>query len=190
MLAAMRNAERDRIGVLFVCLGNICRSPLAEAVFREQVRRAGLLDRFDIDSAGTSNYHEGESPDPRTVETAGERGVRVDHAARQVRPDDLRRFDYILAMDRENLHKLERVVGRAAGGSRFGESADGRPDVRLLREFDRAAGEDREVPDPYFGGPRGFHSVHEMIERACAGLLEHIRLRHGLGTQESGPRVS
>lgn len=155
----------DRIGVLFVCLGNICRSPLAEAVFRALVERAGLADRFDIDSAGTSSYHTGEAPDPRTVDVAKRHGMRVDHVARQVTARDLDRFDYVLAMDRENLRKLE----RATGGHR------GRAEVRLLRSFDPEAGEDLEVPDPYFGGPRGFEEVHAMVERACRGLLDHIR---------------
>jgi protein-tyrosine phosphatase len=155
----------DRIGVLFVCLGNICRSPLAETVFRALVERAGLADRFDIDSAGTSSYHTGEAPDPRTVDVAKRHGMRVDHVARQVTARDLDRFDYVLAMDRENLRKLE----RATGGHR------GRAEVRLLRSFDPEAGEDLEVPDPYFGGPRGFEEVHAMVERACRSLLDHIR---------------
>lgn len=155
----------DRIGVLFVCLGNICRSPLAEAVFRALGEQAGLADRFDIDSAGTSNYHTGEAPDARTVEVARRHGMRVDHVARQVTARDLDRFDYVLAMDRENLRKLERATGGHAG----------RAEVQLLRSFDREAGDDLEVPDPYFGGPRGFEEVHAMIERACRGLLDHIR---------------
>lgn len=155
----------ERIGVLFVCLGNICRSPLAEAVFRALAERDGLADRFDIDSAGTSNYHTGEAPDPRTVDVANRHGMRVEHVARQVTARDLDRFDYVLAMDRENVRKLERATGGHTG----------RAEVRLLRSFDAEAGEDLEVPDPYFGGPRGFEEVHAMVERACRGLLDHIR---------------
>lgn len=154
----------QRIGVLFVCLGNICRSPLAEAVFRDLVEREGLTDRFVIDSAGTSDYHTGDPPDPRTTELARRRGLVVDHAAKQIRPDDLDRFDYVLAMDSRNLRKIERLIGERHR----------RAEVRLLRLFDAAARDDPEVPDPYFGGPRGFEDVHDMIERACAGLLEHI----------------
>lgn len=163
--------ERDgRIGVLFVCLGNICRSPLAEAVFRALVAREGLQDRFRIDSAGTSNYHEGESPDPRTVQVARNRGVEVGHSARQVRPDDFDTFDYVLAMDRENLRRLERVRERNGGGA----------EPRLLRSFDGDADAHAEVPDPYFGGDGGFEKVQDMVERACEGLLAHVREAHGI----------
>ena len=160
----------DRIGVLFVCLGNICRSPLAEAVFRSEVEAAGLSDRFHIDSAGTSDYHIGDSPDPRTVQTAAARGVRVEHAARQVSARDFDRFDYILAMDGANLGRVERLAGRAGQDTVTG----------LLRAFDPASDDDAEVPDPYYGGPRGFEDVHDLVEAACRGLLEHIRAEHEL----------
>jgi protein-tyrosine phosphatase len=158
------------IGVLFVCLGNICRSPLAEGVFRHIVEEAGLADRFDIDSAGTSAYHAGDAPDERTVAVARRRGLALDHAARQVLQEDLQRFDYVLVMDTANRSKVERLAEQAAG----------RAEVRLLRAFDAEAGEDLDVPDPYFGGPDGFEDVHDMVERACRGLLEHIRTEHGL----------
>jgi protein-tyrosine phosphatase len=160
----------SRIGVLFVCLGNICRSPLAEGVFRDLVEREGVADRFDIDSAGTSGYHEGDSPDPRTVAVASRRGVRLEHSARQMRESDLGRFEYILVMDAANLAKVERLAEQA------------RPDaeIMLLRSFDPEAGHDLEVPDPYFGGASGFEDVHEMVERACRGLLEHIRSEYAL----------
>ncbi|MGH7577989.1 MAG: low molecular weight protein-tyrosine-phosphatase [Longimicrobiales bacterium] len=163
--AAPATPER-RIGVLFVCLGNICRSPLAEGVFRELIRRARLAERFHIASAGTSDYHTGESPDRRTAEVAQRRGIVLDHAAAQIRPQDLDRFDYVLAMDRQNLSRIQRLAGGRPHRAR----------VALLRTFedDVGAGE-LEVPDPYFGGPRGFEDVHDMVERACTGLLEHIR---------------
>src|SRR5687768_9621915 len=160
----------DRIGVLFVCLGNICRSPLAEGVFRELVRQDGVSERFDIDSAGTTDYHAGESPDGRTAEVARRRGVRLAHAARRIAEPDFDRFDYIVVMDTNNLAKVQRLAARA------------RPDteVHLLRAFGPAAGEYVAVPDPYFGGPRGFEDVHDMIERACRSLLDHIRSEHAL----------
>lgn len=159
----------DRIGVLFVCLGNICRSPVAEAVFRQTVEAAGLADRFDIDSAGTTAYHAGDSPDERSAATAARRGLTLDHAARQVTEADLERFDFVIAMDRSNLGKLEAIAERVSGSV----------SLHLLRSFDESASED-EVPDPYFGGPGGFDDVHDMIERACEGLLSHIRERHDL----------
>ena len=160
----------DRIGVLFVCLGNICRSPLAEGVFRDVVTEAGLADRFDIDSAGTSDYHTGDSPDPRTVSEAGRRGLVLEHAARQIRTEDLKRFEYVIAMDASNLGKIERLA----------QSVPREAELHLLRSFDPDARDDLEVPDPYFGGPDGFADVHDMVERACHGLLDHIRERHAL----------
>ena len=159
-----------RIGVLFVCLGNICRSPLAEAVFREEVRKAGLADRFDIDSAGTSNYHIGDQPDPRTVRTAAARGVRLDHRARQLEPSDFHRFDYVIAMDRSNLARIRRL---ADGDSHAAETA-------LMRTWDPEAEDGAEVPDPYYGGDRGFEDVQDIVERAARGLLEHIVAEHDL----------
>jgi protein-tyrosine phosphatase len=159
----------DRIGVLFVCLGNICRSPLAEGVLRDLVEAAGLADRFRIDSAGTSGYHDGEGPDPRTVEIARARGVVLDHVSRRVRPIDFEIFDYMIAMDGDNLRKLQRLD----------LETDGEAEIALLRSFEEG-GDGLHVPDPYFGGPRGFEDVHDMVERACRGLLEHIVDRHDL----------
>ena len=159
-----------KIRVLFVCLGNICRSPLAEGVFRKVVEEAGLAERFEIDSAGTSDYHRGEPPDPRTVEVAARRGLKLEHAARQVTMSDLESFDYVIAMDASNLGKIERLARQQRG----------RAEVHLLRAFDPEAGDDLEVPDPYFGGADGFENVHEMVERASEGLLEHIRAQHAV----------
>jgi protein-tyrosine phosphatase len=158
-----------RLKVLFVCLGNICRSPLAEGVFRHVVQQAGLSDRFEIDSAGTSSYHIGDPPDPRTTSVARQRGVELTGAARQFQRTDLQTFDYILAMDEQNLANIKRLV-----------SAPPRARVQLLREFDELASADRNVPDPYYGGPRGFEDVQDIVERSCAALLQHIRAEHGL----------
>lgn len=160
----------DRIGVLFVCLGNICRSPLAEGVFRAHVERAGLRDRFDIDSAGTSDYHIGDAPDPRTVRTAASRGVHLEHAARQLAPHDFERFDYVLAMDGANLRRIERMAEGSGAATVTG----------LLRAFDPDAEETAEVPDPYYGGPRGFEDVHDLVDAACRGLLKHLIAEHDL----------
>jgi protein-tyrosine phosphatase len=161
---------QERIGVLFVCLGNICRSPLAEGVFRRLVEAEGLGDRFDIDSAGTSDYHLGASPDPRTIEEARRRGLVLEHAARQLTSHDLDRFHYVIAMDAGNLGRIERIARQYRG----------RAELHLLRAFDEDARDDLEVPDPYFGGPDGFADVHDMVERASAGLLEHIRSQYAL----------
>lgn len=160
----------DTISVLFVCLGNICRSPLAEAVFRQVVKESGLEPRFRIDSAGTSGYHDGDPPDRRTTEVAGRRGVEVAGVSRRIAPQDVATFDYLVVMDEENRRAVERLV----------ESSPATSEVRLFREFDGEADGDTEVPDPYFGGPDGFENVHELVERSARGLLEHLIERHGL----------
>lgn len=163
----------NSISVLFVCLGNICRSPLAEAVFRQTVTEAGLADRFHIDSAGTSGYHDGEPPDARTREVAARRGVNVSGRSRRITGADVHGFDYLVAMDADNLAEVRALVDRT------GVDGDG-PDVHLLREFDPEAGDDLEVPDPYFGGPSGFDNVHDLVERSARGLLRHLARRHDL----------
>ena len=160
----------DRIGVLFVCLGNICRSPLAKALFRAAVNDAGLEDRFDIDSAGTSGYHDGEGADPRTLETARQRGVEIDHISRKIHATDFDRFDYILVMDEDNLRNVERLRERVGSEK----------EVRLLRSYDPESTEAEGVPDPYYSGASGFAEVHDIVERSCAALLESIRAERGL----------
>lgn len=158
------------VRVLFVCLGNICRSPLAEATFRHLVREAGLEQRFHVDSAGTSSYHEGQAPDARAAEIARRHGLALSGRARPITADDIRRVDYAIVMDAENLRDVRRL---ADGVRRDAE-------VHLLREFDAEADVELEVPDPYFGGPRGFEQVQAIIERSCRGLLEHIRAERAL----------
>lgn len=153
------------VRVLFVCMGNICRSPLAEGVFRELVTRHGLEERIEIDSAGIGSWHIGELADPRTRAVAQQRGLELTSRARQVRPDDLDEFDLVVVMDEDNLRAIERL--RA--------TLPPRAEVRRLREFDPATDSDLDVPDPYYGGDDGFDLVHDMIERACEGLLEHVR---------------
>ena len=168
-LTLVNDGTWEPIRVLFVCLGNICRSPLAEAVFRHLVDERGWTERFDIDSAGTSGWHRGAPPDARSTETARRRGIEVVGASRKVVAADLRRFHYVIAMDEENLDALRELQASAGGTAQ----------VRRLREFEpRAASLD--VPDPYYGGPRGFEDVHDIVERACAGLLAHIAAEHGL----------
>lgn len=160
------------IAVLFVCLGNICRSPLAEGVFRHLLDQEGLADRFRVDSAGTDSWHVGESPDARSVRTAAAHGVSLGGHARQTLPEDFRRFDYIVAMDRSNLADLQR----------FRDGVGGEASLYLLREFDPQGGPGAEVPDPYYGGPNGFEDVFAMVERSCRGLLDHILEEEGMAS--------
>lgn len=158
------------VRVLFICLGNICRSPLAEGVFRSLVEAEGLADRFVVDSAGTSGYHEGERPDPRMRRVAEARGVVLTSRARKVVAADVERFDYLIVMDSSNERDVRALAARV------------RPDatVRRLREFDPEADGDLDVPDPYYGGVDGFERVYDIVERSCLGLLAHLRAAHGV----------
>jgi protein-tyrosine phosphatase len=151
---------------LFVCLGNICRSPLAEGVFRALVEAEGMEDDFEIDSAGTGSWHAGELPDSRSIRVAAAHGIQLEHRARQVARDDLDRFDYVIAMDRDNLEDLERMARAGPVMAR----------LHLLREFEPDADGD-EVPDPYHEGPAGFDHVYGMVRRSCEGLLQTLRTR-------------
>lgn len=152
-----------RTRILFVCMGNICRSPLAEAVFRHLVRDRGVEDHFEIDSAGTSGYHEGDPPDRRSVATARARGIDVAGASRPLTDRDLHEFDYVVVMDAENQSDVDRLRASAGGDAR----------VHRLREWD-PAGRGLDVPDPYYGGTRGFEEVQDIVERSCAALLDHL----------------
>jgi protein-tyrosine phosphatase len=153
------------VRILFVCMGNICRSPTAEGVMRALVREAGLEDRIEIDSAGTGGWHAGEPPDARATEAARRRGVTLAGAARQVAPDDFESFDLLIAMDRENLRGLLAVAPDEQAAAK----------VRLLREFEPGASGDLDVPDPYYGGERGFETVLDRVQAACRGLLGELR---------------
>lgn len=151
--------------VLFVCLGNICRSPTAEGVFRRLLEEHGLDDRVQVDSCGISNWHLGKAPDPRTREAAARRGIDLSTLqARQLADADFHRFDYLLAMDHDNL---------AAMRSRAPQNVAGH--LGLFLDF--AGLEDRAVPDPYYGGGQGFEEVLDLVETASRGLLDDIRGR-------------
>ena len=153
--------------LLFVCMGNICRSPTAEGVMRSLLREQGLEDEIAIDSAGTGGWHVGDPPDVRATAAARKRGIVLDGAARQVRLSDFEEYDLLLAADRENLAHLRALA----------PSEDARAKVRLLREFDphSAGAPDLDVPDPYYGGPDGFEDVLDLVEAACRGLLDEVR---------------
>jgi len=155
------------VRLLFVCMGNICRSPTAEGVMRSLLREQGLEEEIEIDSAGTGGWHAGDPPDARATEAARRRGVTLEGAARQVRASDFEEYDLILAADRENLADLHAIA----------PGAEARAKVRLLREFDPASdgAPDLDVPDPYYGGPDGFEDVLDLVEAACRGLLAEVR---------------
>jgi len=153
-----------KLGVLFVCMGNICRSPTAEGVFRKLIRDEKLEEWFDIDSAGTHAYHVGNPPDERAQKTALVRGIELRHLrARQVTVADFEVFDHILAMDKQNLDTLMFVCPRQHSHK-----------VKLFLEY--ASGlKTVEVPDPYYGGVRGFEEVLDLVEKASKGFLASVR---------------
>jgi protein-tyrosine phosphatase len=157
------------VRILFVCAGNICRSPTAEGVMRRLVADAGLDGAVEVESAGTGGWHAGEPPDARATAAAARRGIALAGAARRVTEADFEHFDLILAMDRENLGELRAIVPGQRAPAKVG----------LLREFDPASagGEDLDVPDPYYGGARGFETVLDLVAAACTGLLDDLRAR-------------
>ncbi len=155
--------RNEKTGILFVCMGNICRSPTAEAVFRKMAEEAGLIERIFIDSAGTHDYHIGSPPDERSMRAARGRGYDMSGLrARQVEAKDFLVFDHVLAMDRNNLAILKRIAGPGLQGK-----------ARLFMEFSRDF-QDSEVPDPYYGGAQGFETVLDRVESASRGLLAQI----------------
>ncbi|XQU07528.1 low molecular weight phosphotyrosine protein phosphatase [Halomonas sp. LY9] len=148
--------------VLFVCLGNICRSPTAEGVFQRSLDRAGLSKRVSIDSCGVGDWHVGKAPDARAQAAALRRGVDISHLrARQLNASDFLEFDYVLGMDRENLAAMQSL-----------KPADSQAKVGLFLAY--AGLPDTDVPDPYYGGEAGFEQVLDMIEQASAGLIEEL----------------
>ncbi|MBQ1096406.1 low molecular weight phosphotyrosine protein phosphatase [Streptomyces sp. b94] len=152
--------------ICFVCTGNICRSPMAEAVFRARVADAGLNGLIEADSAGTGGWHEGEGADPRTMAVLEENGYGLDHTARQFQPSWFSRLDLVVALDAGHLRALRRLAPTERDAAK----------VRLLRCYDPSADRaDLDVPDPYYGGVDGFEKCLEMVEAASSGLLAAVR---------------
>jgi protein-tyrosine phosphatase len=159
----------EKKSILFVCLGNICRSPMAEAIFKHKVRERGLEKSLISDSCGTGNYHIGDQPDPRTIANAKKNKIAIDHCARQLSVDDFDKFDYIMAMDQSNMNNILRLTN----------SADHKGKVALMRDFDPLH-KGAEVPDPYFGGEDGFQNVFEILDRTLDNFIDHVVATHSL----------
>lgn len=156
-----------KTSVLFVCMGNICRSPTAEGVFRHFVAQAGLADQIEIDSAGTHAYHAGEPADRRSSAAAERRGYSLaEIRARRVQDEDFERFDFVVAMDRDNLVILL-------------EQSDAEHHHKISLFLEHASGREDEVPDPYYGGAAGFERVLDLVEEASRGLLETLQKNRG-----------
>lgn len=152
----------SKVNVLFVCLGNICRSPLAEGIFRQRINERGLLGRFEVDSCGTAAYHIGKHPDSRSMANAEKNGVLYDHHARQFQANDFHDFDFILPMDDAN---YEDVVSLRPEGAKA--------EVYKMRHFD-AVEKNSDVPDPYYDGEQGFQEVFDILDRSVDELIDYL----------------
>lgn len=155
------------IKILFVCLGNICRSPLAEAIFNEKLRKEGLNGYFIANSAGTAGYHIGENPDPRTIEIAEKHGIAIDHKGQQFKKDHQKVFDYLVAMDQSNLQNMILAMGQEPNN------------LMLMRDFD-SEGKGKDVPDPWYGGMNGFENVYQILDRSLDEFLYFLKREHSL----------
>lgn len=159
------------IKVLFVCLGNICRSPLAEAIFKDLIKNQGLESMIFCASSGTSDYNIGSGPDSRTLKNALKNNIHIDHFAQQLVVADLEKYDYLLAMDQKN---KDNILGLGVNGQNFSKK------VFLMRDFDGNAMKRLDVPDPYFGDEDGFQQVHDILIEACFNFLEFLKKKHHL----------
>ena len=147
--------------ILFVCLGNICRSPLAEALFKKHLTESGLSDKYYADSCGTASYHIGDQPDSRSRANARENGLEYSHLGRQIDQNDFDEFDMIVPMDISNMNNLKDL------------GHDGKAEIKLMRDYDLGH-EGSDVPDPYYGGPRGFQNVYDILDRSTKNLLDSL----------------
>ena len=158
-----------KLNVLFVCLGNICRSPMAEGIFIELLEKHDMHAHFNVDSAGTSNYHSGSLPDFRMRQKAKEYGMTLTHFARQIHKEDLQSFDYIIAMDQSNFKDIHSLKGEN----------EAKAEILLMRSFDTSKTSD-DVPDPYYGGEEGFTEVYQILLRSNAEFLNFLIRKHKL----------
>ncbi len=152
-----------RMNVLFVCLGNICRSPLAEGIFLHKIKERGLENHFKADSCGTSNYQIGDPPDPRTIRIAKDNGIELQHSGRQLSPTDLEHYDLIIPMDQSNHASILQLENASLFAGK----------IYLMRDFDEV-GKGEDVPDPYGGKEHDFEEVFEILDRSVEGLISHI----------------
>lgn len=159
----MKTEKASNIRILFVCLGNICRSPMAEEIFRQKTKEKGVEKKFDIDSAGIGNYHTGDLPDPRMRVFASKRGYELTHHARQIQTEDFERFDLIVGMDDSNIDDLEYLA----------PGFEEKQKIHRMAEYFQYINTDH-VPDPYYGGTMGFHHVIDLLENGCDGLLKQL----------------
>ena len=153
--------------ISFVCLGNICRSPLAQGIFQDLVNREKLDQKIFISSAGTGNWHIGNLPDERMRQTAQSKGIKLESRAQQFQSKDFNRFNLILAMDHSNLIRLSEIAPSTLPPDK----------LMLFRSFDPESNDDQNVPDPYYGGAKGFEEVYSMVKRTCPPLLDYIKSR-------------
>lgn len=165
--------------ILFVCLGNICRSPLAKAIFNHQIAVRGLENKYVADASGTSNYHVGDRPDPRTIRNARQHSIDIDHVGRQISVQDFSDFDLILPMDRSNFQYVTDLTAK---------SANPKAEVRMIRAFDPESLGLQDVPDPWYGNEQGFEEVFQMLWRSCEELIN--QLEKGKAIQKKTEKVS
>lgn len=164
MADKINSSSENQVKILFVCLGNICRSPSAEGVMNSFLEKEGLKDRVEVDSAGLTGYHAGELPDRRMRMHATRRGYNLESRSRPVSTDDFERFDLIIGMDDQNIYGLRSLA----------PTVESEQKIRRITDFCRRINADH-IPDPYYGGASGFENVLDILEDACSGLLEEIK---------------
>ncbi len=169
--------DTQTIRILFVCLGNICRSPLAEGILRKIVQQKGLEQFINIESAGTGHWHIDQAPDIRTQQIAHKYGIDIsDHRGQQVSPKMLEKFHYLVAMDEENFHNLRKMFDRQRNSSNA--------KIIMMREFDpMTSNKTAAVPDPYYGGINGFEEIYQILDRSCQNFVEHLTTEYSLNTK-------